>query len=168
MADVLNDYPDLASQANEKGLTLPPADSDYRPVWMRTLDEFGGALSGSARKHYHEIIVADAVERGYPVSDRVQGQNEGPAGADNTEASPGTEPEQATPKPKQRKLPDDIPDTIEVGLGHFKGWATATAEQVKGRRLHYCLAESDETGKVQVISCSRRVCPETMTVCRRW
>jgi hypothetical protein len=53
-------------------------------------------------------------------------------------------------KPKKRNLPEDIPDTIEVDLGHFKGWATATAERIKGRWLHYRL-QNGQTGKVQVI-----------------
>ena len=102
--------------------------------------------------------MADAVERGYPVPGRVQGQDDEPAGMDSNEASPGVETEQATaeakptakPKPKKRKLPDDIPDTIEVDLGHFKGWATVTAERVKGRWLHYRLRDG-QTGKVQII-----------------
>ena len=53
-------------------------------------------------------------------------------------------------KPKRRKLPNDIPDAIEVDMGHFKGWAAATAERVKGRWLHYRLPDG-QTGKVQVI-----------------
>ncbi len=56
----------------------------------------------------------------------------------------------AESKPKKRKLPDDIPDAIEVDLGHFKGWAMVTAERVKGRWLHYRLPDG-QTGKVQVI-----------------
>ena len=48
------------------------------------------------------------------------------------------------------ELPDDIPDAIEVDLGHFKGWAAVTAERVKGRWLHYRLPDG-QMGKVQVI-----------------
>jgi hypothetical protein len=82
-ADVLNEYPDLAMQADEDGLTRSPVDDDYRPVWMRTRDEFcvshpmsaGGVPVGKvdqARERYHEIAVQDAVERGYPVPSRVR------------------------------------------------------------------------------------------------
>jgi len=53
-------------------------------------------------------------------------------------------------KPKKRKLPDDIPEQIEVDLGRFNGWAVATAERVKGRWLHYRLSDG-RNGKVQVI-----------------
>lgn len=80
--DVLNEYPDLAVQADEKGLTRPPADATYRPVWMRTRREFSvshpmsaagvpiGKVDG-AKERYHEIVVAQAIERGYPVPERV-------------------------------------------------------------------------------------------------
>ena len=82
-ADVLNEYPDLAMQANEDGLTHPPVDDDYRPVWMRTRDEFcvshpmsAGSVPvgrvGQAKERYHEIAVQDAVERRYPVPSRVR------------------------------------------------------------------------------------------------
>jgi len=82
-ADVLNEYPDLAMQADEDGLTRPPVDDDYRPVWMRTRDEFcvshpisaGGVPIGKvdqAKERHHEIAVQDAIERGHPVPSRVR------------------------------------------------------------------------------------------------
>jgi hypothetical protein len=80
--DVLNEYPDLDVQADDKSLTRPPVDDGYRPVWMRTRREFsvshpmsaGGVPIGKvdrAKERYHEIVVAQAVERGYPVPERV-------------------------------------------------------------------------------------------------
>jgi len=82
-ADVLNEYPDLVKKAGEKGLTCPPVDDDYRPVWMRTQREFsvshpmsaGGVPIGKVDMHkqrYHELVVLSAVARGYPVPDRVR------------------------------------------------------------------------------------------------
>ncbi|MCP4539209.1 MAG: hypothetical protein GY832_18895, partial [Chloroflexi bacterium] len=53
-------------------------------------------------------------------------------------------------KRKQSKLPNDIPDTIEVDLGRFRGWVTVTAERVKGRWLHYRLPDG-QMSKVQTI-----------------
>jgi hypothetical protein len=81
-ADVANEYPDLAVQADEKGLIHPPVDATYRPVWMHTRREFSvshpieaaGVPIGKtdrAKERYHEIVVAQAVERGYPVPERV-------------------------------------------------------------------------------------------------
>ena len=82
-ADVANEYPDLAVQADEKDLTRPPVDDSYRPVWMHTRREFsvshpmsaGGVPIGkvdAAKERYHEIVVQNAIERGYPVPDRVR------------------------------------------------------------------------------------------------
>jgi len=87
-SDVLNEYPDLAVQADEKGLIHPPVDDSYRPVWTRTRREFsvshpmsaGGVPIGKvdrAKERYHEIVVAQAVERGYPVPERVLGSYPG-------------------------------------------------------------------------------------------
>lgn len=86
-ADVLNEYPDLAAQADEKGLSRPPADdrhssADYRPVWTRTRREFSvshpmdaaGVPIGkvdAAKERYHEVVVTRALELGYPVPERV-------------------------------------------------------------------------------------------------
>jgi hypothetical protein len=81
-SDVLNEYPDLAAEADEKGLTRPPIDDNYRPVWMHTRREFSvshpmsaaGVPIGKvdrAKERYHEIVVAQAVEHGYPVPERV-------------------------------------------------------------------------------------------------
>jgi hypothetical protein len=80
--DVLSEYPDLAAQADEKGLARPPIDDNYRPVWMRTRQAFSvshpmsaaGVPIGKvdrAKERYHEIVVAQAVEHGYPVPERV-------------------------------------------------------------------------------------------------
>jgi hypothetical protein len=82
-ADVSNEYPDLAAQADDKGLIRPSVDDSYRPVWMHTRREFsvshpmsaGGVPIGkvdAAKERYHEIVVQDAIERGYPVPDRVR------------------------------------------------------------------------------------------------
>jgi hypothetical protein len=76
--DVLSEYPDLAMQAEEKGLSRPPVDGSYQPLWMRTRDaccvsrpmHAGGVPIGRidrAKERYHEIAVQDAVARGYPV-----------------------------------------------------------------------------------------------------
>lgn len=80
--DVLNEYPDLAVRADEKGLTRPPIDDTYRPIWMRTRRELsvshpmsaGGVPIGkvdAVKEQYHGIIVTQAMERGYPVPERV-------------------------------------------------------------------------------------------------
>lgn len=55
---------------------------------------------------------------------------------------------QAAPK---RKLPDDIPDVIEVDQGRTKGWSRANALRVDGKWLYYRLQDGGETEKVQVI-----------------
>ena len=64
-------------QADEKGLTRPPIDDTYRPVWMRTRREFSvshpmsaaGVPIGkvdAAKERYHEIVVTQAVEPAIP------------------------------------------------------------------------------------------------------
>ncbi len=67
--------------------------------------------------------------------------------------APDTDGKETKPA-KKAKLPDDVPEAIEVDLGHTHGWAKATALRVRGKWLCYCL--NDETkadkhkGKVQV------------------
>jgi hypothetical protein len=78
------------------------------------------------------------------------------ASTSDVSSAPDTDGKETEPAAKKAKpkLPDDIPEAIEVDLGHTHGWATAQVLKVNGKWLYYRL--DDETkadkrkGKVQV------------------
>jgi hypothetical protein len=48
---------------------------------------------------------------------------------------------------RRAKLPDDIPEAIEVDLGHTHGWATAQVSRVNGKWLYYRLDDETKVDK---------------------
>jgi hypothetical protein len=71
----------------------------------------------------------------------------------STPDTDGKETEPAARKAKH-KLPDGIPEAIEVDLGHTHGWTTAQVLRVNGKWLYYRLDDEAKVdkrkGKVQV------------------
>ena len=78
------------------------------------------------------------------------------APASDTPPAPDTDGKETEPAARKAKskLPNDIPEAIEVDLGHTHGWTEATALKVRGKWLYYRLGEETKVdkhkGKVQV------------------
>jgi len=185
-ADVLIEYPDLAMQVEQNGLSRPPMDDGYRPVWMRTRDAFcvshpmnaGGVPIGRvdrAKERYHEVAVQDAVARGYPVPPRVRayyGIEAAPIPADRVEdaiadlAPVGRiEPEsEAPPEHFEHAVPEPVSvtpamlyDAWEAYLGRDAEEPTeAVRDDYHRRALEMFL--SGKHGDTEVAARFRRFC----------
>jgi hypothetical protein len=122
------------------------------------LREALGKTPNKARLNYLLSALADlgAVPDGYISTEAAGGPSELPpcepcsrlAEVGGQEAA---EAQASAPTAAKPNLSDGIPEMIEVDLGRAKGWASAQVLRVKGRWLHYQIAETAEKNKVQLV-----------------